>query len=73
VQSKTRVSIEGVGELEHAGPCWRLVYSRCTHTQLLAREGIEDPAAAAGYVEREFRQCLICRAPSNRPPTNRPG
>ena len=59
--------MEGIGTLTTRLDCWYLVYERCGHVQILAREGLEDPRRAAHEVHREYEQCLSCRLRTRQP------
>jgi hypothetical protein len=55
-----RIQVHQVGEVTKHGPCWRLLYSYCKHTQDFALEGLEDPQHLVRFVQRYFAECLTC-------------
>jgi hypothetical protein len=60
--------MQGVGELTDHDTHWYLAYDDCSHGQVVARVGLEEPERAARFVRRYFAQCLTCRLESARPP-----
>jgi hypothetical protein len=53
--------LPGIGTLMLDQNCWRLVYDRCHHSQLLAREGLTDGERVARDIRRYYEHCLSCR------------
>jgi hypothetical protein len=53
--------LEGIGTLTPNIDDWHLIYDRCGHGQMLAREGLEDLRRAARDIRRYYAQCLSCR------------
>jgi hypothetical protein len=55
-----RIRVHRVGEVTKHGPCWRLTYTYCEHTQEFALAGLEDPERLLRFVLRYFTDCLTC-------------
>jgi hypothetical protein len=54
------MTVTDVGELTDHATYWHLAYAACSHVQVFARQGLDDPEAAVFFVRRHYAQCLTC-------------